>query len=132
MGNHESCGIKSPQDNNMQDSDSLYVTNQSDIVEHAKMCMIKYPTTVNNIPVDKNHYKNTPADYAAVDNGLAHSQRNIGESSNLAQVALSYESHFKDKKYTDCTYVLAVLAQLGRFGGNAVQKIFGEFLESYA
>lgn len=94
------------------DSDQIYTTNQPEIVQYAQWCYENYPTTVNNVPMEKNHYNNTPEDFALVDNGLAHSQRNIGESSNLAQVALSYETAFGDQKYTDSTYVLAVLAQL--------------------
>ena len=39
-----------------QDSDSGYTTDQADIVEHARLCYINYPTIVNNIPKDKNIY----------------------------------------------------------------------------
>ena len=40
------------------DSDSGYVTNQPDIVKCAKRAYINYPTIVNNIVKDKNHYNN--------------------------------------------------------------------------
>ena len=95
-----------------QDSDSLYVTNQPNIVDHVHWCYEAYPTTVNNIPKESKHYDNELKNYAAIDNGLAHSQRNIGESSNLAQICLSYGHTFDDRKYVDYTYILAVLAQL--------------------
>lgn len=73
--------------------------------------MKRYHTVVNNIPKESNTYTNSMEDYAKVDNRLAHSQRNIGESSNVAQIALSYCSTFDDKKYEDNVNILAVLAQ---------------------
>ncbi len=94
-----------------QDSDSLYVTNQIDIVEHAKYCYDNYPTIVNMIPKEKNHYNNTPEDFALIDNKLSASQLAIGESSNLAQLALSYTYNFKDEKYSNYVCILSVLAQ---------------------
>lgn len=51
-------------------------------------------------------------DFARVDNGLAASQLAIGESSNLAQIALTYTYNFEDKKYQDYVCILAVLAQV--------------------
>lgn len=95
-----------------QDSDSVYCTNHPDIVEHAKNCIKEYPTIVNNIPKEKNHYSSSMKDFALVDNNLAHSQRAIGESSNLAQVCLSYGHTFDDPKYKDFACILAVLAQV--------------------
>ena len=94
-----------------QDSDSGYCTNQSDIVEHAKQCYLNYHTIVNNIPKDKNVYSNTMDDYAKIDNALAGSQRDIGESSNLAQMAQTYACNFTDQKYIDYVCILSVLAQ---------------------
>lgn len=51
-------------------------------------------------------------DYAEIDNGLASSQTDIGESSNLAQIAQTYDCTFKDKKYSDYVCILSVLAQV--------------------
>lgn len=93
------------------DSDSGYVTNQPAIVEHAKYCYLHYPTIVNNIPKDNNSYQNTLNDFALVDNKLAASQLAIGESSNLAQLCLTYTYNFNDKKYEDYVCILSVLAQ---------------------
>ena len=93
------------------DSDSIYTTNHSDIVKHARFCYLNYPTIVNNIPKEKNHYDSSPTAFAEVDNKLAASQLAIGMSSNLAQVSLSYSYNFKDKKYQDCVTILSVLAQ---------------------
>lgn len=94
-----------------QDSDSLYVTDQQSIVAHAKECYMKFPTIVNNIPKDKNCYTNKLTDYAVVDNKLACSQRAIGESSNLCQLALTYTFNTEETLYQDAVCILSVLAQ---------------------
>lgn len=94
------------------DSDFGLTTNQSDIVEHARLCYMNYPTIVNNIPKEKNIYGNTMDDYAKIDNGLAKSQTDIGESSNLAQIAQTYACNFSDEKYQDYVCILSVLAQV--------------------
>ena len=95
-----------------QDSDSLYVTNQPDIVQYAKHCYLHYPTIVNNIPKEKNSYSLSLKNYAAIDNNLAAAQLAIGESSNLAQICLTYTYNFEDKKYKDYVCILSVLAQV--------------------
>lgn len=95
------------------DSDFGYTTNQADIVEHARKCYINYPTIVNNIPKENNVYNNTMDDFALVDNMLSASQTDIGESSNLAQIAQTYANSFPDnKKFDDYVSVLSVLAQV--------------------
>lgn len=95
-----------------QDSDSIYVTDQIDIVKHARYCYINYPTIVNQIPKDKNVYNYSMKDFAEVDNKLAAAQLAIGESSNLAQICLTYTYNFSDKKYQDYVCILSVLAQV--------------------
>ena len=95
-----------------QDSDFGFTTNQKDIVEHARLCYLNHPTIVNNIPKESNSYKNTMDDYAKIDNGLAKSQTDIGESSNLAQIAQTYACNFDDVKYQDYVCILSVLAQV--------------------
>ena len=94
------------------DSDFFYVTNQDTIVEHARKCYLQYPTIVNNIPKESNKYHNTMDDYALIDNNLAKSQTDIGESSNLAQIAQTYEYNFEDEKFSDYVCILSVLAQV--------------------
>lgn len=79
---------------------------------HAKYCQSKYPTVVNNIPKESNHYMNTLDDYADIDIKSANSQREIGESSNLAQIAQTYDYSFSDSKYADYACILAVIAQV--------------------
>ena len=51
-------------------------------------------------------------DYAYVDNLLSASQTDIGESSNLAQIAQSYASSYNNPIYDDYVSVLSVLAQV--------------------
>lgn len=94
-----------------QDSDCGYTTNHPDIVAHAKKCYIENPTIVNKIPKDKNIYDNTMDDFAKMDNSLAKSQRDIGESSNLAQLSETYYCSFGEKKYDDYVCILSVVAQ---------------------
>jgi len=95
-----------------QDSDSIYVTNQPNIVARAKYCYLNYPTPVNEIPKEKNIYNNTPQDFALVDNKLAAAQLDIGESSNVAQIGLSYTYNNFDDKVDDYVNQLAVIAQV--------------------
>ena len=95
-----------------QDSDSIYVTNQPDIVDHAKYCYSNYATIVNLIPKEKNNYNYDMKDFAIVDNRLAAAQLAIGESSNLAQLCLTYTYNYKDEKYSDYVCILSVLAQI--------------------
>lgn len=95
-----------------QDSDSLYVTNQKQIAEYASHCYNNYPTIVNNIPKEKNVYDLTMDSYAYVDSNLAEAQIAIGESSNLAQLCLTYTYNFDDVKYRDYVCILSVLAQV--------------------
>lgn len=61
--------------------------------------------------MEKNHYNNTKEDFALVDNNLANSQLAIGESSNLAQICLTYTYNFPDQKYKDYVCILSVIAQ---------------------
>ena len=94
------------------DSDTIYVTNQKDIVQRAKYCYVHYPTIINNIPQSKKHYDNTLKSFADIDNALAKAQTAIGESSNIAQIALTYTYNFDDVKYRDYMCILSVLAQV--------------------
>ena len=94
-----------------QDSDSLYVTNQPQVVERAKYCYSNCPTFVNNIPKEKTVYSNSIESFATVDCKLQKAQRAIGESSNLAQIALSYSYNFESEEIVGNVCILACLAQ---------------------
>lgn len=95
-----------------QDSDSLYVTDQPDIVTYAKYCYTHYPTIVNNIPKESKKYNDEASQFAEMDNNLAAAQMAIGESSNLAQIALTYSYNFEDQKFKDYVCILSVVAQI--------------------
>lgn len=49
--------------------------------------------------------------YSTIDSKLASAQLAIGESSNLAQLALSYSYNDIGSKYDDYVSILSVLAQ---------------------
>ena len=95
-----------------QDSDTIYTTNQKSIVWYAKHCYEHYPTIVNNIPKETKHYDLCIKSYSDIDNSLADAQMAIGESSNLAQICLTYTYNFSDRKYLDYACILSVLAQV--------------------
>ena len=66
---------------------------------------------MNTISKDSNKYNNTMDDFAKIDNKLSASQLSIGESSNLAQLCLTYTYNFEDQKYSDYACILSVVAQ---------------------
>lgn len=73
------------------DTDSIYATNQSDIVEIAKRAYVDYPTIINDIRlVGKSEYRKDMKSYAEMDGSISSAQYAIGNSSNIAQLALSY------------------------------------------
>jgi hypothetical protein len=92
------------------DSDSIYTTNQPQIVDRARQCVEQYHTIENNIPKSNKTYNNTLLDFANMDNNLAKAQLAIGSSSNLAQICLTYMYNFDDQKYEDYLCILSVLA----------------------
>ena len=100
------------------DSDVLYVTNQHEIVEAAKVAYAKYPTIVNNIPLEgASTYKNDLESYALMDSKISSAQMAIGYSSNLAQMALSYyydkyyRKSVKSSELEDVFVICSVIAQ---------------------
>lgn len=100
------------------DSDSVYVTNQHEIVEAAKVAYTEYPTIVNNIPLEGvSIYKNDSESYALMDSKISSAQMSIGYSSNLAQMALSYyydeyyRTNVKSDELEDVFSICAILAQ---------------------
>lgn len=102
------------------DSDFMFVTNHPTIVKCAKICYEKYPTVVNALKESGVTYRNEKSEYARMDSKFARSQRGIGESSNLAQLAMSYywtdiangRNDEHTKELYDNTVILAVLAQV--------------------
>ena len=94
------------------DADFFFATNNSTIVQCAKYCYQNFPTIVNQLKESGLTYKNTPLDYAKMDNKLAMSRRGIGESSNLAQLALTYYWTKPQQELYDNFVILSVIAQV--------------------
>ena len=101
------------------DSDFIFATNHPTLVRCARRCYQDYPTVVNALKESGLTYNNTMEDYARMDIQMAKSKRGIGESSNLAQLALSYYWTELRKEESDTLQdlhdnfiILAVLAQV--------------------
>lgn len=95
-----------------EDSDFFLVTNNSTFVKYAKICYEEYPTIVNKLEESGLTYKNTPLEYSRMDNKFSLSKRGIGESSNLAQLALTYYWTKSNKELYENFIILSVLAQV--------------------
>lgn len=96
-----------------EDSDFFFVTNQKTLVKYAKICYEEYPTIVNMLKESNITYENTKLSYADMDNKFAKSRMSIGESSNLAQLAMTYYWTTPDnKELYDNFVILSVLAQV--------------------
>ena len=111
------------------DSDSVYVTNQHEIVEAAKVAYTEYPTIVNNIPLEgASIYKNDSESYALMDSKISSAQMSIGYSSNLAQMALSYyydEYYRMNVKSDELENVFVVCSVLAQCAIDSAKRIFG-------
>lgn len=97
------------------DTDSIYATNQPDIVALAKKAYNEYPTIINGIEqLGTSEYKKSMESYAKMDNDISAAQYAIGYSSNLAQLALSYYYHdgSNNKDLEDVFIICSVLAQV--------------------
>lgn len=97
------------------DTDSIYTTNQPDIVEIAENAYINFPTIINDIALKGNsQYKKDMKSYAKMDSKIASSQYAIGMASNIAQLALSYyyDSGCKSRELEDVFIICSVLAQV--------------------
>lgn len=97
-----------------EDSDYVFVTNQKDIVQLAEQSYVHYPTIINDIELVKSSmYGNDNLSYAKMDNKIKSAQSAIGNSSNLAQLALSYyyDGECKNEELEDVFIICSVLAQ---------------------
>lgn len=97
------------------DTDSIYATNQADIVALAKKAYKEYPTIINGIKqIGTSEYKKDMESYARMDNDISAAQYAIGYSSNIAQLALSYyyDGEYKDQELEDVFIICSVLAQV--------------------
>lgn len=64
------------------------------------------------MPKDTRTYDRSMNSYAMIDNKLAASQLDIGESSNLAQIAQTYDYTFGEQIHKDAVCILSVAAQI--------------------
>lgn len=94
------------------DSDFFFVTNNNIMVQSAKVAYKQYPTIVNKLKESGLTYKNTMKEYARMDNKFAKSRIGIGESSNLAQLAMTYYWTEPTRELYDNFVILSVLAQV--------------------
>ncbi len=94
------------------DSDFFFVTDHPTFVKYAGICYEKFPTIVNRLKESGVTYRKTPLEYARMDNKFALSRRGIGESSNLAQLALTYYWTSPSRELYDNFVILSVLAQV--------------------
>lgn len=94
------------------DSDFFFVTNNSIMVSNAKKAYENFPTIVNKLQESGLTYNNTWSEYARMDNKFAKSRIGIGESSNLAQLAMTYYWTEPSKELYDNFVILSVLAQV--------------------
>ncbi|MCB2354358.1 hypothetical protein [Clostridium estertheticum] len=96
------------------DSDFMLSTNNKIAVKAVKSVFRNkdYACIVNNIPENGKKWLNNNLSIAKIDNLLAQSKNDIGVSSNMAQLALSYYQHDKTKELRDIVCIMSVLAQV--------------------
>lgn len=97
------------------DSDSVFVTNQKDIATLAEYSYKEYPTIINEIPLADSHtYKKEMMSFSDMDYKISSAQISVGQSTNLAQLALSYyfDCGCDNKKLEDTFIICSVLAQV--------------------
>ncbi len=96
------------------DTDSIYTTNQENIVELAKKAYAECPTIINEIKYGANEYDKSMKSYSKMDQYISSSQYSIGSASNIAQLALSYwfDGGCKNTGLEDVFIICSVLAQV--------------------
>lgn len=96
------------------DTDSIYTTNQKNIVALAKKAYIEYPTIINDIKCGTNEYDKNMLSYSKMDSNISSAQYNIGSASNIAQLALSYwfDGGCENRELEDIFIICSVLAQV--------------------
>lgn len=93
------------------DSDFNFVTNNRVAVLGAKRVFRKYPCIVNEIEQSNKTYVNNVENLALIDNNLAKAKYDIGLSSNLAQLAMSWYWKDNTKELADIVCIMSVIAQ---------------------
>jgi hypothetical protein len=94
-----------------QDSDFCYVSNNRIAVLSAQRVFRKFPCIVNKIEKENRFYENSIDSLVTIDNELAKSKYDIGLSSNLAQLAMSWYWMDKTKDLAEIVCIMSVIAQ---------------------
>lgn len=97
------------------DSDSVFVTNQKDIVSLAEYAYKEYPTIINEIPLADTHtYRKDMESFSEMDNKISSAQVSVGQATNTAQLALSYyyDSGRNNRELEDVFIICSILAQV--------------------
>lgn len=94
-----------------EDSDFNYVTNNPIAVQSAKKSFRKFPCIVNEIEPSPRKYINNMQSLANIDNALAQGKNDIGLSSNVAQLAMSWYWKDRTEELADIVCIMSVLAQ---------------------
>lgn len=97
------------------DTDSIYATNQKNMVDLAKEAYLCYPTIINNIKtIGASEYDKSMKSYAMMDTNISKAQYAIGYASNIAQLALSYyfDEGCNNEALEDIFIMCSVLAQV--------------------
>ena len=94
------------------DSDFVFLTNNDILVRSAKECYNKFLTVVNDIPLAGNtSYVYSMKDIARLDIHCQSTQRNIGVSSNISQIALSHWHNNPNDELQKIIVEMAVICQ---------------------
>lgn len=97
------------------DTDFVYVTNQPELADLAKLAYMQYPTIINDVDeLGSSDYHFTLKDYAKMDNAISDAQESIGTSTDVAQLALSYyyDGNMEDEELLKCFIILSVIGQI--------------------
>lgn len=96
------------------DTDSIFGTNQKDVVALARKAYLEFPTIINQIPYGTSEYDKSMLSYSKMDANISSAQYAVGLSSNIAQLALSYwfDEGRDSKELEDVFIICSVLAQV--------------------
>lgn len=94
------------------DSDFFFTTDNTIMVRSAAKAYRDFPTIVNQLKESGLKYKNIMSEYARMDSKFAKGRIGIGESSNLAQLALTYYWTEPSRELYDNFVILSVIAQV--------------------
>lgn len=112
------------------DSDYGYVTDQKEIVKLARKAYKEYPTIINEIPLaGTSSYNKDMNSFAEMDSTISGNQIGIGQSSDIAQLALSYyfdryaDKGEKDIRLEEIFVICSVIAQVCIDGAKRIYDI---------